>query len=156
MMEAIINARSDVGAKEAFIDVLLRRGFDEAKVTGRPADITARRGTEVYYFEIKYTAQNRKYFGAATLTEWEAALAHEDRYRFVVAMKRDGFWTFHEYTPAEFMEFSYVPPFKIYFNVAVGQEKAVQARRQTKSITLTRERVMKMVELFRRFRMNQD
>jgi Holliday junction resolvase len=152
MSDIVINAKSDVGAKEAFIEGLLRRGFDEARVTGSPADITARRGTEVYYFEIKYTAQDSLYFGAATLTEWEAALAYEDRYRFVVATKRDGFWTFHEYTPAEFMEFSSIPPFKIFFHVAVGQEKATQARRGSKRVQLTRERVVQMVELFKRFR----
>lgn len=152
MSEIVINAKSDVGAKGAFVEELLRRGFDEARVTGSPADITACRGTEVYYFEIKYTAQDSQYFGAATLTEWEAALAHEERYRFVVATKRNGLWTFHEYTPAEFMEFSYVPPFKIFFNVAVGQEKATQARRGNRRVQLTRQRVLQMVELFKRFR----
>lgn len=152
MIKVVINAKSDVGAKEAFIEELLHRGFEEARVTKSPADITARRGTEVYYFEIKYTAQDGQYFGAATLTEWEAALTHEERYRFVVATKRDGFWMFHEYTPSEFMEFSYIPPFKIFFNVAVGKEKATQARRGNKRIQLTRERVEQMVELFRRFR----
>ena len=117
MEKLVVNAKSDVGAKEAFVAELLRRGFDEAKVTSRPADITARRGEVVYYFEIKFTQQDCRYFGAATLTEWEAALAHEERYRFVVAAKRDGLWVFHEYTPSEFMEFSYIPPFKIFFNV---------------------------------------
>ena len=152
MSEVVVNAKSDVNAKEAFIEELLRRGFDEAKVTGSPADITARRETEVYYFEIKYTAQDSQYFGAATLTEWEAALAHEGRYRFVVAMKRNGFWIFHEYTPAEFLESSYIPPFKIFFNVAIGREKATQAKRGIKRVQLTRERVVQMVELYRRFR----
>lgn len=32
------------------------------------------------------------YFGAATLTEWEAALAHEANFRFVVATTVDGEW----------------------------------------------------------------
>jgi uncharacterized protein DUF3883 len=152
MSEIAINAKSDVGAKEAFFEALLARGFEEARVTGSPADITAHRGAEIYYFEIKYTAQDSQYFGAATLTEWEAALAHEERYRFVVATKRDGFWTFHEYTPAEFMEFSSIPPFKVFFHIAVGQEKAAQARRGNKRVQLTRERLVQMVELFTRFR----
>jgi hypothetical protein len=152
MGEIIFNAKSDLSAKDAFIQELLRRGFDEARVTGSPADITARKGTEVYYFEIKFTTQDKQYFGAATLTEWRAALIHEDRYRFVIATMRDGFWTFHEYTPAEFMEFSYIPPFKIFFNVAVGKEKATQAKRGNKRVQLTRARVVQMVELFERFR----
>jgi hypothetical protein len=152
MSEIVINARSDVDAKEAFIGELLRRGFHEARVTRSPADITARREADVYYFEIKFTKQHNHYFGAATLTEWEAALTHEERYRFVVATKRDGLWKFHEYTPAEFMEFSYIPPFKIFFNVTVGREKATQARRGNKRVQLTRERVTQMVELFKSFR----
>ncbi|MDO8546906.1 MAG: DUF3883 domain-containing protein [Nitrospirales bacterium] len=148
----VVNSKSDIDAKAAFIEELLGRGFDEALVTRSPADIKARRGGDVFYFEIKYTAQDSSYFGAATLTEWEAALAHEERYCFVVATKRDGAWTFHEYTPSEFMEFSYIPPFKIFFNVAVGQEKAINARRGTKRVQLTRERVMQMLELYNRFR----
>jgi hypothetical protein len=152
MSEIAINAKSDLGAKQAFIVELLRRGFDEAQVTAKPADITARRGTESYYFEIKYTKQDKHYFGAATLTEWQAAITYEGHYLFVVATKRDDSWTFHEYTPAEFMEFSYIPPFKIFFNVGVGQEKATRARRGTKRVQLTRERVVQMVELFKRFR----
>jgi hypothetical protein len=71
MSEIVTNAKSDINAKEAFIEELLRRCSDEARVTGSPADITARRGPDVFYFEIKYTAQDSQYFGAATLTEWE-------------------------------------------------------------------------------------
>jgi len=152
MRETAVNAKSDVNAKEAFIKELLRRGFAEARVTGRPADITARKGADVYYFEIKYTAQDSQYFGAATMTEWEAAMAHEDRYRFVVATRRETIWTFHEYTPAEFMEFSYIPPFKIFFNVAIGKEKSTQARRGDKRVQLTRGRIELMAELFKRLR----
>jgi hypothetical protein len=152
MSDVVVNAKSDVGAKEAFIEELLRRGFDEARVSGSPADITARLGSETYYFEIKYTAQELDYFGAATLTEWDAALTYTDRYQFVVATKRDGLWVFHEYAPVEFMEFSYIPPFKIFFNVAVGGEKAVAARRGTKRVQLTRERVVAMAALYKTFK----
>jgi len=146
------NLKSDVDAKHAFIKTLLDRGFDAARVTSSPADITAHRGTDVYYFEVKYTAQKEQYFGAATLTEWGAALAYEDRYTFVVAARRDGGWAFHEYTPQEFMAFSSIPPFKVFFNIPVGNEKATQARRGVKRVQLTRERIAQMVELFTRFR----
>jgi hypothetical protein len=47
-------------------------------------------------------------------------LAHEDHDGFVVTTKRDEFWIFHEYMPAEFLEFIYIPSFKIFFNVTVG------------------------------------
>jgi hypothetical protein len=147
-----VNAKSDVDAKAAFVEELLRRGFDEVRVTGSPADVTAWRNGIVHYFEIKYTAQDSQYFGAATLTEWEAALIHEDHFWFVVAAKRGGIWTFHEYTPSEFMEFSYIPPFKVFFNVAVGESKAEAARRGIKRVQLTRKRVAQMVELFKQFR----
>src|SRR5262249_14151521 len=110
------NLKSDVDAKRAFIATLLQRGYDSARVTSKPADITAQKGAEESYFEIKYTSQDREYFGAATLTEWEAALHHEERYWFVVAVNRDDEWVFHEYTPSEFMAFSSIPPFKVFFH----------------------------------------
>src|SRR5437773_12401683 len=43
-------------------------------ITGSPADITATKGGETFYFEVKFTRQGASYFGAATLTEWDAAL----------------------------------------------------------------------------------
>jgi hypothetical protein len=146
------NLKSDVKAKEAFRDELLRRGFDTAVITGAPADITATKGNETYYFEIKFTNASNKYFGAATLTEWEAALHFEQRYCFVVAFLRDEDWVFHEYTPAEFMQMSYVPPFKIYFNVGVAADKVVRSREGSSAVSLSKERLSAMSELFRRFR----
>ena len=147
-----VNPKSDVDAKAAFAEELIRRGFDEVRVTGSPADVTAWREGVVHYFEIKYTTQDSQYFGAATLTEWAAALSHEEQFWFVVATMRDGRWTFHEYSPTEFMEFSYIPPFKIFFSVAVGADKATRARRGIRRVQLTRERIAQMVELFDLFR----
>lgn len=71
------NLKSDVNAKKAFVEELLRRGYEDVKITGSPADITARIGPNLFYFEVKYTAQESHYFGAATLTEWQEALANE-------------------------------------------------------------------------------
>lgn len=146
------NSKSDVLAKAAFIEVLLKRGFSSARVTKAPADITATRDDETYYFEVKYTAREAQYFGAATLTEWEAALRFEDRFRFVTAALRNGTWIFHEYTPSEFMEFSYIPPFKVFFNVDVGEAKSTAAKRGTKRVQLTRGRIAQMIALFSDFR----
>jgi hypothetical protein len=146
------NLKSDVKAKEAFRDELLRRGFDTAVITAAPADITATKGGETYYFEIKFTKANEKYFGAATLTEWEAAVQFEERFLFVVALLRDEKWVFHEYTPAEFMQMSYIPPFKIYFNVRVRADKVVCSREGSSAVSLSKERLSAMSELFRRFR----
>jgi len=146
------NLKSDVDAKVAFIQTLKSRGFESARVTQSPADITASKDGQTYFYEIKYTARNKSYFGAATLTEWEAALQHEQHYRFVVATKRNDAWVFHEYTPAEFMDFSTIPPFKAYFNVDVDLERDTRARGTTKSVKLTRERLAQMVALFKSFR----
>jgi hypothetical protein len=151
-----VNQKSDVDAKAAFAEELVRRGFEDVRVTGSPADITAWQKGLIHYFEVKYTTQDSQYFGAATLTEWAAALAHEERFWFVVAARRGDSWTFREYSPSEFMEFSYVPPFKIFCNVAVGAGKAARARRGNKRVQLTRERIDQMVELFKLFRPGQD
>ena len=95
MSDKKINLKSDVPAKLAFIqNLLLVQGFDEARITGQPADITARKGGQIFYFEIKFTAQSKSYFGAATLTEWDVALAREENYRFVIATMKNDDWMF--------------------------------------------------------------
>ena len=121
--------KSDIAAKEAFVKELSRRGFTEIKIVKSPADINAFKNGKKYFFEVKYTQRGtngdtRSAFGAATLTEWEAALAYEDSFRFVVVSFNNGIWVFHEYTPEEFMRFSTIPPFKVYFNVPNRQVKA--------------------------------
>ena len=146
------NRKSDVDAKRAFARRLRGRGFDTIEITSAPADITASRKGETHYYEIKYTGKDKKYFGAATLTEWQAASENEDRFAFVVAFKRHGRWVFHEYTPAEFMRLSYIPPFKVFFNVLVQGEKDASARKGLKSVSLTWERLHRMEELFQQFR----
>jgi hypothetical protein len=151
-----VNLKSDVPAKEAFINELVKnRGFSEARVTKSPADITARKGNKTYYFEIKWTSKEDKYFGAATITEWEAAFDNDPFYRFVVAMKRGDNWDFHEYTPSEFMTFSTIPPFKVYFSVPVSGEKAESQNRDTKSVKLTKDRLKEMMRLYNKFRPNE-
>ena len=71
--------------------------------------------------KIKKTTKADNYFGAATLTEWAQAIKTPDHYRFVIA-KTDASeeeFSFVELTPAEMMEYSTIPPFKVYFNIAV-------------------------------------
>ena len=150
------NPKSDVNAKQAFRQELLRRGYDTARITRAPADITATKGDDTFYFEIKFTKQSQKYFGAATLTEWEAAICFENRFFFVIAFMRNGEWIFHEYTPSEFMEMSYVPPFKVFFNVEVMEEKSVSARETSRSVKLSRKRLTLMVDLFRQLRRGEE
>jgi hypothetical protein len=148
-----VNPKSDVLAKRAFIThLLLERGFDEARVTRRPADVTAIKGGQVYYFEIKYTSQVATYFGAATLSEWEAALEFEEFYRFVIAMKTDTGWTFREFTPAEFIQFSYIPPFKVFFSVPIDTKASSPIALKTKKVRMSRQRLSEMTAIYRKFR----
>jgi hypothetical protein len=157
MSERLPNPKSDVPAKRAFIEhLMLVRGFDEARVTGKPADVTARKDGQTFYFEIKFTAQRDKYFGAATLTEWEAALTHEENYRFVIATMIGSGWDFREYTPLEFMRFSYIPPFKIFFNIPVNDFSSTASKLSSKRVHLTKERMSEMVSVYGRFRSIPD
>ena len=132
------NKKSDVKAKTEFVKLLQERGFDAAVVSS-PADIKATRAGETWYFEIKMTKRADVYFGAATLTEWRQALADPEHFRFVVAKtdEAESAFEFIEYSPAEFMEFSTVPPFKIFFSVDL--EDRGKKRKGNKAVRLTRE-----------------
>jgi hypothetical protein len=73
---------------------------------------------ETWYFEIKKTTK-RKYFGAATETEWKQAFADPDHYRFVVALtdETEEHFEWFVYTPMQMLQVSTIPPFKINFNI---------------------------------------
>ena len=139
------NKKSDVNAKNEFIKVLQSRGF-EAAVVSKPADIMATKDGQLWYFEIKMTKRADVYFGAATLTEWKQAVADPEHFRFVVAKTNDeeSEFEFLEYTPAEFMEFSTIPPFKVYFNIGFDGSQR-QSRTATK---LTYDNLKLMTECF--------
>ena len=115
----IMSNKSDIRAKEAFRQHLVEnQGYDTAEIVSAPADIKAVKDNETWYFEIKKTTK-RKYFGAATETEWKQAFADPDHYRFVVALtdeKEENFEWF-VYTPMELLQVSTIPPFKINFNI---------------------------------------
>ncbi len=146
-----INKKSDVLAKQAFIHELETRGF-QARVTGAPADITATRDGETWYYEIKMTHRTDRYFGAATMTEWKQALKDSAHYRFVVVMadETDTVFEFKEYTVEEFMTYSTIPPFKVYFNVPVDGSDAPQNKRkgETRAVLLTKEGFDKLMECY--------
>lgn len=132
------NKKSDVKAKTEFVKLLQGRGF-EAAVVSSPADIKATRAGETWYFEIKMTKRADVYFGAATLTEWRQALADPAHFRFVVAKtdEAESAFEFIEYTPAEFMGLSTIPPFKVYFNIDF--EKRPKKRGNSNATKLTKE-----------------
>lgn len=151
-----VNSKSDVEAKNAFRDELIQsKIFDKVEVTHSPADITAWKCGCAYYFEIKYTEQTGKYFGSASITEWQAAMKNKERFRFVVAARSNGQWTFREYTPEEFMKLSYIPPFKVYFIVPISASKEATLPRMISRVPLTPERIEQMSELYEQFRTGQ-
>ncbi len=143
------NKKSDVTAKAEFVKLLENRGF-QAQVVSKPADIVATKDGQTWYFEIKMTKRQDVYFGAATLTEWKQAVTDPDHFRFVVAKTNDdeSEFEFLEYTPDEFMAFSTVPPFKVYFNI----DFKGNVRKTKKATKLTRENLAIMSDCFDKIR----
>jgi hypothetical protein len=140
------NKKSDVKAKRAYVEILKSKGFDAA-VMGSPADIKATLNGEAWYFEIKMTKREDVYFGAATLTEWRQALADPTHFRFVVAItnEEESEFQFIEYTPEEFMKYSTIPPFKVYFNINLtGKERRKRESRKSSSKKMTEDNFEKM------------
>lgn len=140
--DAYMYDNSDKASKNAFVDELRKRGHTDVQIEKSP-DIISKYDGHTYYWEVKYTARkDRKCFGACTTTEWELALDHECYFTFVIAMEYPNGWRFHEYTPAQWMELSTVPPPKINFAVHVGREKSMDThnhrRGQTGAVTATR------------------
>ena len=143
------NKKSDVKAKTEFVKILRERGF-EAAVVSSPADIKATKDGQTWYFEIKMTKRSDVYFGAATLTEWRQALADPEHFRFVVAKtnEEESEFEFLEYTPEEFMKFSTIPPFKVYFNIYFDGSE----RKTRKATKLTKENLEVISECFDRIK----
>ena len=150
--------KSDVTAKQAFIDKLLAEGYDSAVVTAKPSDIVAEKDGEKWYFEIKLTDHTDKCFGAATLTEWEKALESPDHYRFVIAIRhQDGSFEFREYTPTEFMRHSDIPPFKVYFNIPLdGRKPRRRSMSKSPAIRLTESRLKRMLQLYKEMKSEEE
>ena len=139
------NKKSDVKAKAEFVKRLQDKGFS-VSIVSKPADIVATRDGETWYFEIKMTKRTDVYFGAATLTEWKQAIADPEHFRFVVAKtnEEESEFEFLEYTPEEFMKYSTIPPFKVYFNIYFDGSE----RKTRKATKLTRENLKVMSECF--------
>jgi len=134
-----MNDRSDVKAKLAYKEHLKKTDFYNVQIISSPADIKAEKNGEVYFFEIKMTKQTKNYFGAATMTEWQEAMKNPDNFRFVIAITDDKetHFDFIEFTPDEFLQYSTIPPFKVYFNINLLnndrfaiRNKAIQASKE--------------------------
>lgn len=145
--------KSDVDAKRVFCEKLMEQGYQSAEPIAQPADIVATKDGETWYYEIKLTEHTDKYFGAATLTEWEQAFKTPDRFRFVIAIRHhDGNYEFREYTPAEFMEFSTIPPFKVYFNIRLDGKQSQKSNSKRTAIQLSHQNFKEMNTLFQKLK----
>lgn len=148
--------RSDVPAKQAFIEKLISEGY-HAEIKAQPSDIIAEKDGETWYYEIKMTEKSDTCFGAATLTEWEQAFKTPDRYRFVIAIKGENeSFTFREYTPKELLKYSTIPPFKVYFNLDLKGESNRKRRKKNGAVSFSQEYFEKMLKLYKEMKGNNN
>ena len=144
--------RTDVLAKQAFLEKLRSEGYT-SEIKAQPSDIIAEKDGETWYFEIKMTEKTDSCFGAATLTEWEQAFKTPERYRFVIAIKGENdTFTFREFTPAEFMQYSTIPPFKVYFNLNLQGATSRKRRKYNGAVSFSEDRFKNMLELYKKFK----
>jgi len=147
--------KSDVMAKEAFVRKLESKGC-YAEIISQPVDIHAIIDGEDWFFEIKMTRKDNKIFGAATLTEWEKAFEVPERFRFVVAKEENnGENSYKCFTPEEFMDFSVVPPFKIYFNIKCKDKNYVKTNRRKETILFNEKCFDSMLQLYKKMQESQ-
>ena len=142
--------KNDDPAKQAFIKKLTEEmGYEKAEVKAQPADIIAEKDGVTWYYEIKLTDDAVRCFGAATQTEWRQALLTPETYRFVIAIRKPGqTFDFRIFTPAEFMEYSTVPPFKVYFNISLDESKPKKRSKNRTAIKLTPEIFNRIDQVF--------
>jgi|TARA_A100001011_G_C13852266_1_gene651395 hypothetical protein len=145
--------KSDVDAKEAYSEYLKSQGYKDIKIISSPSDISATKDGEIFYFEIKKTSRDDVYFGAATLTEWVAALKNKQKYFFVIAKSLgNNQWEFIEHTPDEFIKYSTIPPFKIFFSVPLNEKEKKKKRKNISAVRASEERINKLENVYRELR----
>ena len=152
------NRKSDVPAKLEYIKILQNKGYENVHVSASPADITAEKGGETYYFEIKMTKQKETYFGAATFTEWEAAFKNPSNYTFVIAQtnENEDSFNFTELAPDEFISYCTIPPMKVYFNYSLNGKKSEKSLKRSKSVKLTKENFLMLNNIFKSLKNGLD
>ena len=148
-MEA--NSKSDVKAKEAYTKVLAEEGFKEIKIISTPTDISASKNGIKYFFELKFTNQTNKYFGAATLTEWECAINNLENFFFVICRFEKNKWLFDKFSPKEFIGYSTIPPFKIFFDVDLKNFDKKKSK-ETKSVKANFNNLNELVKIYDKLR----
>lgn len=140
--------------KERFCQQLLNNGYDTAEITQAPADITATKNGETWWFEIKYTTKKGRYYGGSTETEWEKAFEDPEHYKFVVIRTTPQMKIFDPklFTPMEFMEFCTIPPFTVNFNIPIPSSK----KEGKKSFIFNKEIFNKLHELYEEIRKSES
>ena len=141
--------KSDVEAKKEYKKRLISEGiYDSVEITSKPADITAEKNGQKYYFEIKMTQKNDTYFGAATFTEWYTAYKYPKYYKFVIARKiKDGEFEFTEISPENFEQYCTIPPMKVYFNYPIVTKSKKRKKVKT-TLKLTENNFNKLNNLY--------
>ena len=130
-----MNDRSDIKAKEAYANCLTEHGYVDVQIVHSPADIIAYKNA---------------YFGAATFTEWECALKNKEFFKFVVVKEMDEEYEFYEFTPEEFMEYSTIPPIKVYFNIDLNQKNKV--KKNSKALKMSEEVFFELNDTYKRLK----
>jgi|TARA_B100001964_G_C14176662_1_gene574127 hypothetical protein len=141
------NSRSDINAKEAYAKILAEEGFKDIKIISTPTDISASKNGTKYFFELKFTNQIDKYFGAATLTEWECAINNLGNFFFVICRFEDNKWLFDKFSPKEFIEYSTIPPFKIFFDIDLKNFDKKKSK-ETKSVKANFDNLKELVKVY--------
>lgn len=145
-----MNDRSDIKAKEAYANCLTEHGYVDVQIVHSPVDIIAYKNGVKHFFEIKATKRKNAYFGAATFTEWECALKNKKFFKFVVVKEMDEEYEFYEFTPEEFMEYSTIPPIKVYFNIDLNQKNKV--KKNSKALKMSEEVFFELNDTYKRLK----
>ncbi len=145
-----MNDRSDIKAKEAYVNYLIQQGYVDVQIVHLPVDIIAYKNGKKYFFEIKATKRKKSYIGAATFTEWECALKNKEFFKFVVVKDIDEDYEFYEFTPEEFMEYSTIPPIKVYFNIDLNQKNKV--KKNSKALKMSEEVFFELNDTYKRLK----
>jgi hypothetical protein len=71
------------------------------------------------------------------MTEWKEAIRNPDTFKFVIAKTDDkeNDFEFKEFTPDEFIKYSTIPPFKVYFNIDLNNYKKISKRNKALQAT---------------------
>ena len=137
---------------------LQNEGYTNVEQINHPVDLCANKGGRKFWIEVKYTeTEEESYFGAATTTEWECALDNPDTFFFLIAKKPGGvgensFWDFELITPEEFIKYSTIVPFKIYFTLPLSRPRSPPNRRS--AIQATEQNLRASIDFLKTLRSN--